>query len=190
MQLAELIPAYIKVIIWPGVVISALVIFKNDIKRILSRIKKLTLPGGTELDVIEKYVELESNETQFSKAEKEKEELLIEIINKLQIEQNEKEELIQKLEKQNERLKEAYSKTNQIAISEMLKPEEARILKECLNEFSNETKEFMNYWFENPHRNTKEAADHFDTSVNQIWTKKHRLIKKLNECYSQKKAQL
>jgi DNA-directed RNA polymerase specialized sigma24 family protein len=44
----------------------------------------------------------------------------------------------------------------------------------------------MQYWFDHPDAHTKKVASHFDISVNNAWTRKHRLIKKLNECYREK----
>ncbi len=50
MEIAELILEYIKVLIWPFVALIAMFKFKPEFAELFSSIKKLKLPGGTEID--------------------------------------------------------------------------------------------------------------------------------------------
>jgi len=50
MEVAKLILEYIKVLIWPVVTLVAIYNFKPELADLFSSIKKLKLPGGTEID--------------------------------------------------------------------------------------------------------------------------------------------
>jgi len=71
-------------------------------------------------------------------------------------------------------------------LQSLLDEEQERLLEWCLNQLKEEYQKFMQYWFDHPDAHTKKVASHFDISVNNAWTRKHRLIKKLNECYQEK----
>jgi RNA polymerase sigma factor (sigma-70 family) len=71
-------------------------------------------------------------------------------------------------------------------LQSLLDEEQERLLEWCLNQLKEEYQQFMQYWFDNPDSHTKKVAAEFDISVNNAWTRKHRLIKKLNECYRKK----
>lgn len=60
------------------------------------------------------------------------------------------------------------------------------ILRSCMDELKDDYREFIEYWFEHPESSAKEVADHFGISVNNAWTKKHRIIRKLQKCYRHK----
>jgi len=74
-------------------------------------------------------------------------------------------------------------------LQSLLDEEKERLLELCLNQLKEEYQRFMQYWFDHPDSHTKKVAAEFDISINNAWTRKHRLIKKLNECY-QKKSEL
>lgn len=74
-------------------------------------------------------------------------------------------------------------------LQSLLDEEQQRLLEWCMNQLKKEYQKFMQYWFTHPDAHTKSVANHFDITVNNAWTRKHRLIKKLSECY-QKKSNL
>ncbi|MDZ7682900.1 MAG: RNA polymerase sigma factor [Fodinibius sp.] len=71
-------------------------------------------------------------------------------------------------------------------LQSLLDQEQERLLEWCLNQLKDEYQRFMQYWFDHPDSHTKKVAAKFDISVNNAWTRKHRIIKKLNECYREK----
>lgn len=71
----------------------------------------------------------------------------------------------------------------------MMDKEQKRLLHWCLQQLKAEYREYMQYWFKHPDANAQIVAEHFNISLSNAWTRKHRLIKKLNECY-QKKSNL
>ena len=74
-------------------------------------------------------------------------------------------------------------------LQSLLDEEQHRMLQWCLKQLKKEYQKYMEYWFNNPNAHTQKVADHFGISVSNAWTRKHRLVKKLNECY-QKKSNL
>lgn len=71
-------------------------------------------------------------------------------------------------------------------LSKLLDKEKMGILKQCLKALKPDFRKFINYWFEHPGYETAVVADYFDISVNNAWTKKHRVINLLKECYEKK----
>lgn len=71
-------------------------------------------------------------------------------------------------------------------LQSLLDKEQKRLLEWCLNQLKEKYQNFIQYWFDHPDAHTQKVADHFGISVNNAWTRKHRLIKKLNECYRKK----
>jgi len=71
-------------------------------------------------------------------------------------------------------------------LQSLLDEEQEELLEWCLDQLKTKYQRFMQYWFDHPDAHTKKVASHFDISVNNAWTRKHRLIKKLNECYREK----
>lgn len=71
-------------------------------------------------------------------------------------------------------------------LTAMMDEERRRILELCLQQLSESYKTFIEFWFAYPDTDAKAAATRFDTSVNNIWTRKHRILKKLNHCYKTK----
>ncbi|MGK7369115.1 MAG: RNA polymerase sigma factor [Candidatus Halalkalibacterium sp. M3_1C_030] len=68
----------------------------------------------------------------------------------------------------------------------LLDKERKRILEWCLNQLKKEYQAFMRYWFRNPGAEAEKVAEQFNLSVSNTWTRKHRLISRLNECYKKK----
>lgn len=68
----------------------------------------------------------------------------------------------------------------------LLDKEKKRILEWCLGQLRQEYQAFMRYWFRNPGADAEKVADEFNLSVSNTWTRKHRIINKLNECYKKK----
>lgn len=74
-------------------------------------------------------------------------------------------------------------------LNALLDKERKRLLKWCMEQLKQEYRKFMEYWFKHPDYEAEKVADHFNLSVSNTWTRKHRIIKKLNKCY-QKKSEL
>ncbi len=91
--------------------------------------------------------------------------------------------------KQREESMEAVSEAQRQAprqLQSLLDEEQEELLAWCMNQLKEKYQKFMQYWFDHPDAHTNKVADHFNISVNNAWTRKHRLIKKLNECYRKK----
>lgn len=71
----------------------------------------------------------------------------------------------------------------------MLDEERKSLLEWCMEQLKDEYKKFMEYWFTDPGMEAEKVADKFNLSLSNTWTRKHRIIKQLNECY-QKKSEL
>jgi RNA polymerase sigma factor (sigma-70 family) len=71
-------------------------------------------------------------------------------------------------------------------LENILDKERQGILKRCFKELKAKQLEYISYWFSNPDSETVVVADHFGISVNNAWTKKHRIIQVLNECVQKK----
>ncbi|MFH5832127.1 RNA polymerase sigma factor [Halalkalibaculum sp. DA384] len=77
-----------------------------------------------------------------------------------------------------------FHKPNQV--KSILDRERKQILKRCIEELKEMYRTFIEYWFEHPDSEADMVASHFGISVNNVWTRKHRVIKKLNQCYKRK----
>lgn len=71
-------------------------------------------------------------------------------------------------------------------ITELLDKERQELLSQCINKLPNNYQTFIEYWFSHPGSTAKSVANHFKISVSNVWTKKHRIIKKLKTCYQNK----
>lgn len=78
----------------------------------------------------------------------------------------------------------SYNKPGQL--TSLLDEERKRLLEQCMDQLKEEYREFMEYWFTFPDAEAEKVAEHFDISVSNTWTRKHRIIKQLNECYEKK----
>jgi len=68
----------------------------------------------------------------------------------------------------------------------LLDEERKKLLEWCIRRLSDDYREFIDYWFTFPDSEASEVASHFDITTNNAWIRKHRIIKKLNECYKEK----
>lgn len=67
--------------------------------------------------------------------------------------------------------------------------ERMKILERCLDELKEVYRRFITYLFDHPDSEAEKVAEHFNISVSNVWTRKHRVIKQLNECYKTKSNQ-
>lgn len=68
----------------------------------------------------------------------------------------------------------------------LLDEERQSILKICLSFLKPNLLEYIRYWFDHPRGEAAVVAQHFGISVNNAWTKKHRILKTLKECVEKK----
>ena len=71
-------------------------------------------------------------------------------------------------------------------LTNLLDEEKQSVLKKCLSLLKPDYLEYIKYWFENPRDEAAVVADHFGISVNNAWTKKHRILKTLKDCCEKK----
>lgn len=50
MEIAKLVLEYVKVLIWPAVALTAIVMFRVQVRTLMASLRHVKLPGGTELD--------------------------------------------------------------------------------------------------------------------------------------------
>ncbi len=68
----------------------------------------------------------------------------------------------------------------------LLIQEKQKILEKCMEGLTPESKDYITYWFDHPRDDASVVAEHFGISVNNAWTKKHRIIKILKNCVEKK----
>lgn len=66
----------------------------------------------------------------------------------------------------------------------LLDEDRQRALNSCIRKLDQASKLFIKHLFTYPDKNAEELAKRFKTSKNNVWTKKSRIIKQLNECVS------
>lgn len=71
-------------------------------------------------------------------------------------------------------------------LNNLLDEERNTILQYCLSKLKSDHYDYISYWFKKPDSSAQKVADFFKISVNNAWTKKHRIIKLLNECVQRK----
>lgn len=74
-----------------------------------------------------------------------------------------------------------YSKEGD-QLQNILNEERQKILKRCLEKLKPKQFEYIDFWFKNPRMEASQVASHFKMSVNNAWTKKHRILQVLKEC--------
>ncbi|MFO7848244.1 MAG: sigma-70 family RNA polymerase sigma factor [Balneolaceae bacterium] len=72
--------------------------------------------------------------------------------------------------------------SNPVQIWDLVNKENQSILRQCAQQLRKGYREFINYFFSFPNASTRDVAEHFDISVNNAWTRKHRVINKLHDC--------
>jgi len=73
-------------------------------------------------------------------------------------------------------------------LSKLLNEERLKILERCMQLLKPNLKEYITHWFNHPRDEAAVVADHFNITVNNAWTKKHRILKILKECCEKKLA--
>lgn len=71
-------------------------------------------------------------------------------------------------------------------LNRLVDSEKISILKRCIEALKVDYKKYIEFWFQHPDYETSVVADHFGISVNNAWTKKHRVINVLKECFEKK----
>jgi hypothetical protein len=61
MNVAETILRYVEALVWPAVVVTVMLLFRKEVRRLVTAIRKLRLPGGTEVDIGELVDEAEES---------------------------------------------------------------------------------------------------------------------------------
>ncbi len=64
--------------------------------------------------------------------------------------------------------------------------EELETLDKCIEQLPEEWRRFMMYWMDYPDAHANDVARDFGISVNNVWTRKHRVLKKVSECIKKK----
>lgn len=71
-------------------------------------------------------------------------------------------------------------------LNRLVDNEKMNILKRCIEALKTDYKKYIEYWFQHPDYETSVVANHFGISVSNAWTKKHRVINVLKECFEKK----
>jgi RNA polymerase sigma factor (sigma-70 family) len=86
-----------------------------------------------------------------------------------------------------EEIPESYSSEGD-QLKNILNAEKQRILEKCLQLLKPNMRDYITYWFNHPRDEAAVVADHFGITVNNAWTKKHRILKVLKDCVEKKLA--
>lgn len=71
-------------------------------------------------------------------------------------------------------------------LNKLLSKEKKKFLKQCVESLKEDYKNYIQYWLENPDKEAIDVANKFGISVNNAWTKKHRIIQVLKDCIEKK----
>lgn len=71
-------------------------------------------------------------------------------------------------------------------IDALVDQEEQKALDECLESLSEESRSFIDYWLSYPDIHAGDIAEEMGISVNNVWIRKHRIVKKLADCVRKK----
>ncbi|WP_018128105.1 RNA polymerase sigma factor [Balneola vulgaris] len=74
-------------------------------------------------------------------------------------------------------------------LENILDKERQSILKKCMELLKPKQLKYISYWFEHPDNDASVVAAHFKISVNNAWTKKHRILQVLKDCVQKKLQQ-
>lgn len=64
----------------------------------------------------------------------------------------------------------------------LMDKEQIAILRKCIEQLAELPRKLINYILKNPDAKSEKIAAEFDTSVNNIWTRKHRINQQLHAC--------
>ncbi|MEX2573142.1 MAG: RNA polymerase sigma factor [Balneolaceae bacterium] len=73
-----------------------------------------------------------------------------------------------------------------VQLSEIIDRERQHIFEECIESLKSDKRQFFSYWVRHPDSSAAEVADHFGISVNNAWTRKHRIFKTIKKCIESK----
>lgn len=96
-----------------------------------------------------------------------------------------KNDYLKQLSKKKESIHDGIADTyfeNGDQLERLLDNERQKILQYCLSKLKKDHKTYISYWLENPEDEASDVASRFGISVNNAWTKKHRIIQLLKEC--------
>ncbi len=74
-------------------------------------------------------------------------------------------------------------------IDQLVDIERVEILKYCLKHLSDDHRMFIDYCLRFPEAEAKDIAVEFDITPSNVWTRKHRIIKLLHNCFKKKSDQ-
>lgn len=64
----------------------------------------------------------------------------------------------------------------------LINREKYELLQKCVEDMDKGSRDFIQYCMENPGQPADLIAKRFSVSVGSVWTRKHRIIRKLQEC--------
>jgi RNA polymerase sigma factor (sigma-70 family) len=71
-------------------------------------------------------------------------------------------------------------------LNKLVDKEKMKLLKHCIDSLKADYKKYIQYWFQHPGYETSVVAEHFGITVNNAWTKKHRVINAIKKCLDKK----
>lgn len=74
-------------------------------------------------------------------------------------------------------------------VDQLVESERVEILKNCLEHLSDDHRLFIDYCLRFPEAEAKDIAIEFDITPSNVWTRKHRIIKLLHNCFKKKSDQ-
>lgn len=87
------------------------------------------------------------------------------------------------LDKYNEIEEQLVSEADQVW--NLIDRDRKKILLKCIEQLKGHYQKLITFLFDYPDADSNEIAEYFDISVNNAWTRKHRVIQQLNECVKQ-----
>lgn len=67
-------------------------------------------------------------------------------------------------------------------LTNLLDNERQKVLEHCITKLKPKQLTYITFWFNNPGSDTAFVAERFKISINNAWTKKHRIIQVLKDC--------
>lgn len=87
------------------------------------------------------------------------------------------------LDKYNEIEEQLVSEADQVW--NLIDRDRKKILLKCIEQLKGHYQKLITFLFDYPDADSNEIAEYFDISVNNAWTRKHRVIQQLSECVKQ-----
>ncbi|MEX0593590.1 MAG: sigma-70 family RNA polymerase sigma factor [Balneolaceae bacterium] len=76
--------------------------------------------------------------------------------------------------------------TEAVQLERLIESERMDLYRECVDNLKEDYREFFDFWISHPDTPATDVAREFEISVNNAWTRKHRVIKWLQECIQRK----